>query len=56
MSNWIFIFFLELINKMSPELRAAIKNFILELEKSAEKTKSPYDDLLVKFLKGMLAL
>ena len=44
----------ELLEKISPEIRDQLKNFILEWKKKAEATDNWYDDVLVDFLYDLL--
>jgi len=41
----------ELLKRVSPEIRMAIRRWIGELEKSAKDSKNPWDDLFVALLK-----
>jgi hypothetical protein len=43
-----------LINNITPELKKLLLNFLNELEIKAKATASPYDDMLVKFLKAFV--
>ncbi len=43
-----------IVQQVTPELRQLIEKFVLELEAKAKATKSPYDDIAVAILKGVL--
>lgn len=45
---------IQVINKASPEVRQLIKEQVIALEKKAEATKSPYDDIIVMIIKAIL--
>jgi len=42
------------INKMSPQLRAAIKELITKLDNVAKTTPNPWDDIIVDLCKAIL--
>jgi hypothetical protein len=44
-----------IIQNISPELKAEIREGVLRLETKAQQTKNPFDDLGVMFLKAMLS-
>ena len=43
----------EMIKKLSPQIRQQINKFLDDLEKQAQQTKSPYDDIFVKLIKAI---
>ncbi len=44
------------VEYLSPEFRRMLVDWILDLEKKAEETPSPYDNILVYLLKRLLAI
>lgn len=44
----------EIINRLSPEMKDAIKQAVVKLETSAAATENPWDDLAVQILKAAL--
>ena len=45
-----------ILNRISPELRREINEFVLKLEVAAEATDNPWDDLAVMVLKIALGI
>ncbi len=45
-----------ILSVVSPKIREAITNFILDLEKKAKETPNPADDMLVDFLKHIFKI
>lgn len=54
--NWLKVFFKLVWPKVSPQIREAIVSFIKELEKKAEATPNPVDDILVAIIKLTLGI
>jgi hypothetical protein len=45
---------IELLKKVSPEIRNQLKNFMIEWKAKAEATENWYDDVLVDFLYNIM--
>lgn len=54
--NWIKILFNLIWPKISPQIRESIVNFVKELEKKAEATPNPVDNILVAIIKLALGI
>jgi len=46
---------IEMIQRMTPELRKLLCNFLFELNEKAKKTDNPVDDLFCMLFLGLLA-
>lgn len=44
------------VGQITPELRSVLTETVTRLKAAAAKTKSPFDDLLVKILAGLLGM
>lgn len=53
MPKWVWDVMLMIFMKASPEIKNVVCSKLDELEAKAKETKSPWDDMLVKMLKGM---
>jgi len=51
--NIIITIAIQVMEKMSPEIRQAIQGLIADLKVRAEKTVNPWDDILVILLAGI---
>jgi len=49
-------FLLLILSKITPDLRKILVDAVLKLEEAAKKTPNVYDDILVFFLKKLLAI
>lgn len=56
MDNWIADLVKQVLRNMSPNIRAALVNFVNMLEKDAKETKNPWDDIGVWLLKLVLLI
>lgn len=56
MQNWILRVLSHLLLMATPKLKDAIVKSVLEWEIAAKETKTPFDDLLVDVLKGLLGI
>jgi len=54
--NWIKILYTLIWPKVSPQIREAIVNFVKELDKKAQATPNPIDDILVAVIKLALGI
>ena len=54
MNEWIFRLIGLIVAVASPELRKALKEWLDILEKKAEETPNPWDDILVAMLRTIL--
>lgn len=54
MQDWIFKLISLVVTVASPELRKALEDALNTLERYAEKTANPWDDMLVRLLKSIL--
>lgn len=54
MNEWLLRLISLIVGSASPELRAMIKEWVLELEKRAKATPNPFDDVLVGLIKVVL--
>ena len=43
-----------ILTNMSPDLKNYVKQTVLDLEKKAQATKSPWDDLAIELIKMIL--
>lgn len=43
-----------LLTVMSPEIKKAVAQFVLQLEEQAAKTPNPWDDMFVAILKSII--
>jgi len=43
-----------ILSVMSPEIKKAVAEFVLQLEQQAAKTPNPWDDMFVALLKGII--
>lgn len=54
MNQWIFRLIALIIAVASPELRKGIEDWLNTLEKQAQATDNPWDDILVAMLRTIL--
>ena len=43
-----------ILSVMSPEIKKAVAQFVLQLEEQAKKTPNPWDDMFVAILKSII--
>jgi len=54
MESWILRMIILVVGAASPEIRANVKEWVLELAEKAKTTPNPMDDILVGLLKTLL--
>lgn len=56
MDKWLAILLKQIVTQVSPQLRAAMEEFVDKLEADAKETVNPWDDILVGLIKLVLAI
>jgi hypothetical protein len=56
MDKWLAVLLKQIVTQVSPQIRAAMEEFIAKLDKDAKATANPWDDILVGLIKLVLAI